>query len=176
MTIIMLCGQGSSGKSTFASFLCSKLPKEQTALVAMDKILKPGEHLTESNVDYYLNLYFHSIQVCLENGFKYIILDMSNDAVGFRQETFQSIDFNFQNVNLITISLRPGVENLLGWHDMRCGGLTSAEKGRMITTYNQYSFPIKREFAEFNFKSVKVLVVNNSDINEMKNIMQEIIE
>ena len=101
---------------------------------------------------------------------------MSNDAVGFRQETFQSIDFNFQDVNLITISLRPGVENLLNWHDTRCGGLKSAEKGRMITAYNQYRFPTKREFAEFNFKSVKVLVVNNSDINEMKNIIQEIIE
>jgi GTPase SAR1 family protein len=176
MTIIMLCGQGSSGKSTFASFLCSQLPKEQTALVAMDKLLKPGECLNKSNSDYYLNLYFHRIQECLENSFKYIILDMSNDAVAFLQKTFQSINFNFQNVNLITISLRPGVENLLGWHDMRCDGVASAEKGRMITAYNNYEFPIKQEFAEFNFKSVKVLVVNNSDINEMKNIMQEIIE
>jgi tRNA uridine 5-carbamoylmethylation protein Kti12 len=176
MTIIMLCGQGSSGKSTFASFLRSQLPNEQTALVAMDKILKPGEHLTESNLDYYWNLYFHSIQVCLENGFKYIILDMSNDAVAFRQKTFQSINFNLQNINLITISLRPGVENLLSWHDIRCGELKSAEKGRIITAYNKYEFPIKQEFTEFNFKSVKVLVVNNSDINEMKNIMQEIIE
>ena len=114
MKLIMMCGQGSSGKSYFASQLKSKL-KGNICLVKMDDVvIETGE--------YNLIEYVNRIQNGLDGNFDYVIMDLAHDSVLVRTGILDMLNFEDKEIMLPSevtkMSIRRVVnipDNLMEW-------------------------------------------------------------
>lgn len=147
-TIIMLSGQGSSGKTTFwKTFLQNK------KIISMDNITNE-----ENNWQLCLKKFFTQIQQQTNMIVKKdIVLDYSYDIVDTRIETIKQIktpsDYNF-----IIIHLALDFDTLI--ENDKCKRqvyfLSKEHIEEMKKIYQAYQQPTLGEFKQYNFKSVTI--------------------
>lgn len=148
--LIMLCGQGSSGKSTYAK---QNFPKD--CIVSIDAIVGQRKY-NPSFKKQYIDL----IQQKLDNQEKIIVLDFSHDNVESRKEILSKLNIP-ENVNFTTISLRPSTQQVILNDEKRKNRfLTENEKTVIKKIYNCFTYPTKKEFEKYNFHQVNTIVIN----------------
>ena len=79
MLFIMLCGQGSAGKSTFGKYLETNFLKEKLKLVRVDEIVKHSKLNS-----YHIDEYIHQIQLHINYNIS-LIADFSQDCISTRK-------------------------------------------------------------------------------------------
>lgn len=166
MTLIMLCGQGSSGKSTTAKYLQEILKPAKVRIISMDDIV--GRCYIESKAREYNEKFIYNIQQALNcNEYEYIIIDYALDHPDSRQWLLQQIFITFP-LHFITISLRPGMQNIISWDQKRKKrALLEEEKITIQKLYNGFYAPQKEEFKNFAFLTINNYEIDNSiDVKE----------
>lgn len=172
MNLIMLCGQGSSGKSTFGAELIKKL-NSTSKLIRMDNVddtLPFSERMT---------VYLSNIQAAYDNKVENIIMDLAHDSIEFRNTVLSSLNFDnkYDSINFFAVSLRPEFEKIVEWEIKRKGydELPKNQYFLMEKYYNRFQYPTEQEFKKFNFDTIVTLVVNNADFFEsVNNVVQSI--
>lgn len=162
--LIMLCGQGSVGKSTYAK---SNYPEQ--SIVSVDAIVGRDKYNSS-----YEKLYIDAIQQKLDAKEKTIVLDFSHDGIISRKTVLSQLNIP-NNVNFTTISLRPGAEQIIYNQEKRQKySLTKSEKKKIIKVYNNFTYPTEEEFKDYGFCKITNLVVNNSYPKEDLNLKDNV--
>lgn len=159
MNLIMLCGQGSSGKSTLGKILEDILSNSK--LISVDKLVK------KYNKNKHFSIYINEIILNINKKYDNIILDFSHCEPKFRAEVLDACIDSFKQIkiNFITISLRPGYEKIIKWHEKRCSRiLNNEEKDNIINIYQNFIYPTMEEFDKYNFNTVTNITIDNSKI------------
>ena len=161
MNLIMLCGQGSCGKSTFGLFLQKTVPN--SCLIRMDDIVKQSKF----NYNLHFPIYLNTIETTLlSSQFETVILDFSQDVIKCRSLILNSIKKNkilCKKINFIAISLRPGYKNIILWSQKRLNkNLTHKEKINIKKVYYDFEYPTIEEFTQYNFNSILIISLDNS--------------
>ena len=175
MYLIMVCGQGDTGKSTFCKYLQSINPN--IIHISVDKIVHNSK-LSNFKRDIHFPLYIEQIKNSIKNAKEndIILLDFSQDCPESRKEILQEIPSEFFNkINFLTISLRPGINNIIKWNEKRHGHkLNEIERIKKINVYNNFVYPTLEEFEDYSFHSIINISLNNGKINliESDDIMQ----
>ena len=160
-TLILLCGQGSTGKSTLGLKLCNKYNKNASskwALIRMDLCCKGNTAIP----DY--DLFIKQIQEAYKNNeYTHIVCDFSNTSISNRKKLLSSLNFDFTTVNLIVIQLRPPVEKIIEWSQKRNSKIILSKnmQDKIKTWYYNYEFATKEEFKLFNFNDIKIILFDN---------------
>lgn len=162
----MLCGQGNSGKSTYGQWLADQLSNAK--LIKMDDIIAKDNKNTLQ--DYHYSLFYNEINKSMQD-FENVIVDLAHDESFARLKTLNNINY-LTNINLITISLRPGFENIVLWGIDRMGEESVQRQLKWYAlAYKNFQFPTEEEFKDYPFQKVTNLVIDNSkpfDINDLK--------
>lgn len=125
----------------------------------MDEVTET-ERLTSENFEKYFYLYVKKIQNAIDQKFDIIIIDFSHDSITGREKVLNKLN-NLENIDFITFSLRPGIENILKWNVKReIRSLQEVEEN-----YNSFEFPTKEEFLCFNFRTITNIIIDNSKNN-----------
>ena len=166
MTLIMICGQGSSGKSTTAKLLQNILSSKAT-VISMDPIV--GVCFDVNKKQEYNAIFIKNIQATLCcNEYEYVIVEYSLDSMIARAQLLQSLDLN-NSIHFITLALRPGPDTIIQWDRKRKNrALSDQEKMRIQTVYKNFEPPSVEEFSYYNFSSVNCYSINNSTNVEEK--------
>lgn len=152
MKLIMLCGQGSSGKSYFASQLKSKL-KGNICLVKMDDVvIETGE--------YNLIEYVNRIQNGLDGNFDYVIMDLAHDSVLVRTGILDMLNFEDKEIDFITFSFRPDIDVIIERQRKRQHPhkLLPEVEEKLRRIYTFFEYPTDKEFEKYNFNSISHFV------------------
>lgn len=152
MKLIMLCGQGSSGKSYFASQLKSKL-KGNICLVKMDDVvIETGE--------YNLIEYVNRIQSGLDGNFDYVIMDLAHDSVLVRTGILDMLNFEDKEIDFITFSFRPDIDVIIERQRKRQHPhkLLPEVEEKLRRIYTFFEYPTDKEFEKYNFNSISHFV------------------
>lgn len=146
VNLILVCGQGSIGKSTFIS----KIIKDGDLNVRLDDI--PNYDFQE---------FARQIQKGIDKKIKTIYADMSFDSRYLRQWLLSQL--SWQELNLYVIQLRPPLEKLLEWYDNQTKGAKNIKisRERVITIYYNFEFVREDEFTQFNLNKVKIYLYDN---------------
>lgn len=146
VNLILVCGQGSIGKSTFIN----KIIKEGDLNVRLDDI--PNYDFQE---------FVRQIQKGIDKKIKTIYADMSFDSRYLRQWLLSQL--SWQELNLYVIQLRPPLEKLLEWYDNQTKGAENIKisRERVITIYYNFEFVCEDEFTQFNLNKVKIYLYDN---------------
>lgn len=169
-TLIMLCGQGSSGKSTFAKILESKF--QHTANVhisAVDDFVEKGRY-SDNPQKFYKN-FLSDIQLHLNEQCDIIIADFSFDSRESRKHFLQQLELN-EKIDFIAIRTSPPLENIKKWHaERRKKELSIEEEQNIERVYNGFEEFNANEFQSYNFNSIHLYSIDTSKIpmEEMKN-------
>ena len=148
MKLIMLCGQGSSGKSYFASQLKNNL-KGSICLVRMDDIvIETGE--------YNLIEYINRIQDGLDGNFDYVIMDLAQDSALVRTGILDMLNLKGKEIDFITFSLRPDIDVIIERQRKRQHPreLLPEVEEKLRRIYTFFEYPTDEEFEKYNFNSV----------------------
>lgn len=147
-TIIMLSGQGSSGKTTFwETYLQNK------KIISMDNIANK-----ESNWEKCLNEFFIQIQQYTNSAIKEdIVLDYSHDVIDTRRESIKYI-MTPSNYNFIIIHLSLDFDLLVenDKHKRQVDSLSEEHINRIKNIYEAYQQPTLEEFKQYNFISTTI--------------------
>ena len=177
MKLIMLCGQGGIGKSTYGKWLVNQL--NNAILLRLDDIVRNSnsKECHSSHIEQFYQLVKNTI---IEKKYENIILDFCHDVKANRKKALNNILTNLNNsdIEFITISLRPGYENIIKWRELlltKNKTLTLDEideqfhyfftddfKKRVKKIYNDFQPPVKDEFKDYNFKSTTHIIIDNS--------------
>ena len=152
MKLIMLCGQGSSGKSYFASQLKSKL-KGNICLIKMDDVvIETGE--------YNLIEYVNRIQNGLDGNFDYVIMDLAHDSVLVRTGILDMLNFEDKEIDFITFSFRPDIDVIIERQRKRQHPhkLLPEVEEKLRRIYTFFEYPTDKEFEKYNFNSISHFV------------------
>jgi len=146
VNLVLVCGQGSTGKST----LVSKIIKEGNLNVRLDSI--PYRNLQE---------FVNQVQEGINKGITTIYADMAFDSKYMRQWFLSQL--SWKELNLYVIQLRPPLKKVLEWHDARIGDweFTDEMRNQVITTYYNFEFVREDEFAQFNLNKIKIYLYDN---------------
>lgn len=148
-TIIMLCGQGSSGKTTFwRQYLSTK------TVVSIDGIV--GESNFEDNIELYLLKFANQIRLSTDKN-EDTVLDFSHDTVKERMKSLIHISSPY-NYNLLVISMSLDFPTLIK-NDLQRKGLKTLSNEsllNMLNIYNNFIPPTIAEFEKYNFKSIVI--------------------
>lgn len=146
VNLILVCGQGSIGKSTFIS----KVIKEGDLNVRLDDI--PNYDFQE---------FARQIQEGIDKEVKTIYADMSFDNRYLRQWLLSQL--SWKELNLYVIQLRPPLEKLLEWYNNQIKGAKNIRisRERVITIYYNFEFVREDEFAQFNLNNLKIYLYDN---------------
>lgn len=148
--LIMLCGQGSSGKSTYAKQNFSK-----DCIVSMDAIVGQQKYNP-----IFKKQYIDLIQGKLNNKEKIIVLDFAHDSINSRRDILSKLNIP-ENVNFTTISLRPSIRQIiLNDEKRKHRRLTQNEIENIEKIYNHFICPTEEEFKEYNFCQINNIVIN----------------
>ena len=169
MRLIMLCGQGGAGKSTYGKWLEKEL--NNTILIRVDDLIIPGQPFDKKYVDKYIN----NIIKAINSNYSNIIMDFAHDNATNRANILNKIisQINTQDIDFITISLRPGAETVVDWtiKRYRLGNFPKEELIKLIgeerinrvkNIYNNFQYPTIEEFEKYNFNSIQNYVIDNS--------------
>ena len=161
----MLCGQGSSGKSTFGKYLKNNLPDENIEFIQVDKIVGT-EHLEP----YHLKEYINQLQNAIDKDIS-CIADFSQDTIGCRKNILKDLNLSTNpNIDFVTVSMRPQIDDLISW-DIKRRNIDVNEDyaHRIHRIYNCFEFPQDKEFEKYNFNSIKHFIIK--DKNDYDNII-----
>ncbi len=152
MKLIMLCGQGSSGKSYFAMELRDAL-KGKVCLVRMDDIIIESKK-------YDIAEYVNRIQNGLDNNFDYVIMDLAHDTTLVRTAILDMLDFENKEIDFITISFRPGIDVIIERQRKRQypSELSPELEVKLRRIYTFFEYPSNKEFEKYNFNSISHFV------------------
>ena len=152
INLIMLCGQGSVGKSTYA-----KNNFQKSYIVSMDAIVKKND-FNSNFKEQYINLIQQKINAKEDT----IVLDFSHDGILSRKSILSKLKLS-NDIIFTTIALRPGVEQIIYNQEKRQKHpLTDNEKERIIKIYNNFEYPTEEEFKDYGFYKINNFVVDNS--------------
>lgn len=146
VNLILVCGQGSIGKSTFIS----KVIKEGDLNVRLDDI--PNHNFQE---------FVKQVQKGINQSIKNIYCDMPF-ANSYIRKWFLS-QLSWKELNLYVIQLRPPLKKLLEWYDEQIKGAEyiRVNRNQVITTYYNFEFVREDEFAQFNLNNLKIYLYDN---------------
>lgn len=146
VNLILICGQGSTGKST----LINKIIKKDDLSVRLDNI--PYRNLQE---------FVRRTQEGINQKITTIYADMAFDSKYIRQWFLSQLYWD--KLNLYIIQLRPPLEKVLEWHKARIRDWKFTEEMRkqIITTYYNFEFVREDEFTHFNLNKVKIYLYDN---------------
>ena len=146
VNLILICGQGSTGKST----LINKIIKKDDLSVRLDNI--PYRNLQE---------FVRQTQEGINKKITTIYADMAFDSKYIRQWFLSQLYWD--KLNLYIIQLRPPLEKVLEWHKMRIRDweFTDEMRKQVITTYYNFEFVREDEFTQFNLNKVKIYLYDN---------------
>lgn len=156
MTLILLCGQGSIGKSTYGKKLKIKFPC--SILIRMDECFP-----TIQNWDQRWAEYIKRIQTAIDLQYDYIICDMCQDSPGGRKKTLQYLTFSAKTVDLVIIHLRPPLEDLIRWSKNRSADAYKQYKDIIPMIYNHYKPATIEEFSPYNFNTITICEIDNAN-------------
>lgn len=171
-TILLLCGMGSSGKSTLSSELIKYIPRAIN--ISVDNIMHMYRDMNidvsdtravPSAVQDYKYL-LHKFTQCDNCTF---ILDFSHDCMTFRKQVLDCLN-NKGRTNMIAISVRPPFEEMINRIQKRYVITLSQEDINTIkSTYDAYEYPQESEFSEFN--SYKHLIIEDSSVDSINKVI-----
>lgn len=146
VNLILICGQGSTGKST----LINKIIKKDDLSVRLDNI--PYRNLQE---------FVRQTQEGINKKITTIYADMAFDSKYMRQWFLSQL--HWDKLNLYIIQLRPPLKKVLEWHKMRIRDweFTDEMRKQVITTYYNFEFVREDEFTQFNLNKVKIYLYDN---------------
>ena len=156
MTLILLCGQGNIGKSTYGKKLKAKLL--DSVLIRMDECFPTVQDWDKRWVEY-----ISRIQTAIDLQYNYIICDMSQDSPGGRQKTLQHLIFPANAVNLVIIHLRPPLEDLILWTKKRSANLYKQYKDIIPVVYHNYEPATIEEFSPYAFNVITICEIDNAN-------------
>ena len=149
INLIMLCGYGSVGKSTYAR---RNFP--ESSIVSFDKIV--GQRKFNWG---YLEPYIKLAQQKLDKQEEFVVLDFAYDTVECRKLILSQLKIP-NNVNFTTISLRPSIEQIISNEEKRRKRkITQEEIDNIIFIYGCFVFPTKEEFVNYGFNSINNIVI-----------------
>ena len=159
MKIIMICGQGSVGKSTFVKRYFSN--KQNIINISVDNIVKGNSFSSK-----YYDLYIQEIQKNInlyENTSKIITLDFSHDSNFSRADVLNRLKFNSLKIDFIAIGLHPvSFKDIVINHENRIGKkLSQEEVNRIKMVHEHFQPPSNEEFEKYNFNSIKTITLTN---------------
>ena len=151
INLIMLCGQGSVGKSTYA-----RRNFQESSIVGFDKIIGQREFNWG-----YLEPYLNLAQQKLDNQEEFIVLDFAYDTIECRKLILSQLKIP-DGVNFTTISFRPGVKQIIINQEKRQKKpLTKQEIEKIIELYNAFMIPTEEEFKCYNFNEIKNIIIDD---------------
>ena len=169
MRLIMLCGQGGIGKSTYGKWLVESL--NNATLVRVDDFVNRREQCNETHVQAYIDKINTLIK---ENTYHNIIMDFSQDGPYSRAHILNGVfrDIPSENIKLVTISLRPTANKIIEWNKYKLKKSSTSRVGgndkyfqmlqQIESIYNHFVYPTMEEFVQYNFYSVTNLIIDNS--------------
>ena len=151
----MLCGQGGSGKSTYANMLIKQLAGNNI-IISMDQIknLYFNKTIEEFNL-----LYVENIQNAINNNYDYIICDYAQDSYDMRRWILKQLTFPIP-IDFIAIAIRPTYEKIIERIE-KYKILLQKEKEKIKKIYEDFQMPYAAEFMQYNFNSIKIYEYNN---------------
>jgi hypothetical protein len=161
----MLCGQGSSGKSTFGSYLHNNLNRIKVNFIQVDRIVGTSE-LTSQHIDEYI----YQLQDSIDKDIS-LIADFSHDSANSRAAILNRLILsNNKNIHFITVSIRPAFDTLIA-QDVKRRNITINKEylKQMDKIYNHFEFPTNEEFNNYDFLSISHFIVTNE--NDYCNVM-----
>lgn len=148
-SIILLCGQGSSGKTTFW-----KRYFPLKTIVAIDNIV--GEFTFKDNEQLYFLKYINQIRVATSQN-EDVVLDFSHDTPRERMKSLVHVS-SPHDFNLLVISMSLDFQTLVN-NDCRRKGITMPTEdsfNHMLELYDLFVPPSLDEFRSYNFKSIVI--------------------
>lgn len=159
-TLIMLCGQGSAGKSFFGTLLYQWL--ENSSFIRMDSYVDNSIGY-QSEID--LPKYIEGIQKAIDKQYEYIILDFAHDSKRSRKDILDKLKFHSNNTYaFICVSLRPTVDVIIQRHTHRKGlkRCLLQEVKDIKNCYDHFEYPSEEEFKDYPFEKINLFTINNS--------------
>ena len=158
ITLIMVIGQGSAGKSTFGQKIIQYL--NNSVLIRFDDFNK-----IYHNEKISLELYINKIQEEINKNREYIICDFSQDSISCREYILDRLQYP-NEIKFEAIVLRPGYENIFNWKKKRFedSNIEYNEKDLQIlikNVYNGIQIPTIDEFKKYNFLDTLIIIYDN---------------
>lgn len=167
-TLVLLCGQGSIGKSTYGQKLQAK--KNNSILIRIDECFPNVQ-----NWDLRQAEYVKRIQAAIDLQYNYIICDACQDSPYGRALTLTPLILSNCVIELVIIHLRPPLEQLIQWSKQRNIGLYQQYKQIIPKVYTNYRPALQQEFQLYQFQSVSIYEIDNANkkiISGDKNAIQ----
>ena len=162
MHLVMICGQGSSGKSTFCKYLQSIDPN--IIHISIDNIALQDPYDENIHFPIYISQIQHYVDKNHEQDI--VLIDFAHDSPLFRKSVLEKINFNNSNIIFYTISLRPGENTICKWQEKRIKKeLTEEDKALIKNLYENFKYPTVEEFKGYPFKNVINISIDNSKFN-----------
>lgn len=169
-TLIMLCGQGSTGKSTFARTIKNQFQNDaKIHISSMDYFVKNNSYFDDPEGFY--KKFLSDAQYYLNENYDIVIVDFCFDTVNSRKKFLQQLNLN-KKLNFIAIRACPPVEIIHEWHaKRRKQALSHEEKETIQKVYNSFQELTTDEFEYYNFNSIQLYSIDTSKISmeETKN-------
>ena len=151
INLIMLCGQGSCGKSYYAIHNYHK-----DEIVRMDDVVKECEDYT-FDYDKHFHIYIKKIQEKIDNNQKNIVLDFSQDSKKSRKHVLNQLKFNPNEIDFQAINFNVNLAQMILFHTKRTKQTLDNEKIlRMQKIKNGFQPATVNEFKNYNFNSIKI--------------------
>lgn len=146
VNLILVCGQGSIGKST----LVDKIAKKDDLVIKLDDIKNKDK-----------KEFIRQVQDGINKEINNIFCDMAFDCAYIRQEFLFQLYWN--KINLFIIQLRPPLNELLKWHEERIyKNFTKETENKLKTVYYNFEFVRDNEFEQFkNINKIYVYLYDN---------------
>lgn len=156
MTLIMLCGQGGSGKSTYANELIKSL-KGNNIIISMDKI--KDQHSNKTLEEFNL-LYVNNIQMAINEKYDYIICDYAQDTYDMRKWILKQLNI-FECIDFIAIAIRPTYQKIIERIE-KYKTLSQEKKDKIKKIYLNFQMPTTKEFKNYNFNTISIYEYHNT--------------
>ena len=149
--LIMLCGQGSCGKSYFAQHNYSK-----SNIVSMDDIVSQCKDIKYEKNKHF-SIYLKKIQEKIDKEEKIIVLDFSQDTISSRKNILDFLNFKNREINFSAINFMLDEKDIINFHTKRVQReLSKKEKETIIMTKRCFQPATANEFKMYNFNSIKI--------------------
>lgn len=158
MILIMLCGQRSAGKSTFAKTIIDNFKTNNIEICSMDKIL---DNYNINYDDY--NLFLQSIQKAINNPTNQcVIIDYALTDPDDRKYILSNLNFSSEKeIKFIAILLKPDIRTIIKRQEKRQypSPLTTEDIISMVEWYYKTIPPTIEEFSYMNFKKINTFTL-----------------
>lgn len=157
INLILVCGQGSIGKSTYIKNIINNFNSFSTNIISMDNISK------DLSWENRMKKFIQFTQQAIDKNYDFIFCDLAFDSARSRKNVLSSLKIpNDILINLIILELRPGVDLLLSWDKKRKHGLDiGLNQDEIIKIYSAFNFATVSEFNYFKYNKLSIYILNN---------------